>query len=137
MAALSITAANVVYASGGSVTLETIGETLTAGAAVYRKASDNRMWLSQADGTAAEANAVGVALTGGSAGQIVMVAGNGSTINIGATTAKNVMYHVHGTAGSIGIAGDLSSGNYITRMGYATATDGTFVVDIKATGVTV
>jgi hypothetical protein len=87
--------------------------------------------------TAAEATAVGIMLAGGAAGQFAHYAANGSTINIGATTAKNVMYHVHGTAGGVGLASDLSAGNYVTRVGYATATDGTFVIDIRATGVTV
>jgi hypothetical protein len=136
MAALSITATNVSFTSGQAVQC-VIGETVTAGQAVYIKAADGRVWLAQADGTSAEATAVGVMLNGGAAGQYGNYAANGSTINIGATTAKNVMYHVHGTAGSIGVAGDLSSGNYVTRMGYATDTAGAFVIDIKATGVTV
>lgn len=136
MAALVVTDTSVSFTSGQAIQ-GVIGETVTAGMAVYIKASDGRLYKSQADGTSAEAAAVGVVLNGGGAGQYCNYAANGSTINIGATTAKNVMYHVHTTAGSIGVASDLSSGHYVTRMGYATATDGTFVIDIKATGVTV
>lgn len=136
MAALSVTDTSVSFTSGQAVQC-VIGETVTAGQAIYIKSSDGRAWKAQADGTAAEANAVGIMLNGGAAGQYGNYAANGATINIGATTAKNVMYHVHTTAGSIGVAGDLSSGHYVTRMGYATATDGSFVIDIKATGVTV
>jgi hypothetical protein len=136
MAALTVTDTLVTFTSGQAVPI-TIGETVTAGQAVYIKASDGRVWKAQADGTAAEATAVGIMLAGGAAGQFAHYAANGSVINIGATTAKNVMYHVHTTAGSVGVAGDLTSGHYITRMGYATATDGSFVIDIRATGVTV
>lgn len=136
MAALTVTAASVTLAAGSSFAVGTFGEAITAGQAVYLKASDNRLWLAQADGTAAEAAAVGIALNGGAAGQPAIYAVNGSTINIGATTAK-VHYFVHSTAGGVGLAADVTSTMYITRLGYATATDGTFVVDIKATGVTV
>ncbi len=136
MAALTVTDTSVTFTSGQAIQA-VIGETITAGQAVYIKASDGRVWKAQADGTAAEATAVGIALNGGAAGQYCNYAANGSVINIGATTAKNVMYHVHTGAGGVGVAGDLTSGHYITRMGYATATDGSFVIDIKATGVTV
>lgn len=134
MAALTVTATSVVHVSG-SVTQEVIGETITAGQCVYRKAADNRMWKAQSDGTAAEAAAVGIALTGGAAGQPCLVAGSGAAINIGATTEK-VHYFVHTTAGGVGLQGDISSGNYITRLGYSLTTDGVFYVDIRATGGT-
>lgn len=134
MAALSVTATSVLP-STSSQAEGVLGETATAGQCVYLKASDSRLWLAQADGTAAEAAAVGILLTGGGAGQPAKYATSG-TMNIGATTAK-IHYFVHTTAGGVGIAADPTSGHYITRLGYATATDGTFVVDIRVTGVTV
>ena len=67
MAALTVTATNVVFVSG-SVIQHTIGETVTAGQAVYLK-TDGRVWKAQCDGTAAEAAAIGILLSGGAAAQ--------------------------------------------------------------------
>jgi hypothetical protein len=133
MAALSVTAASVLP-STSSQSEGTLGETATAGQWVYLKSSDSRLWLAQCDGTAAEATVVGVLLSGGGAGQPVKYATSGP-INCGATTAK-LHYYLNPTAGGIGPIADVTSGFYITRLGYATATDGSLVVDIKATGVT-
>lgn len=133
MAALTVTAASVTQGSA-SQRSGILGETCTAGQAVYLKSSDQRLWLAQSDGTAAEAAAVGILLTGGSAGQLAIYAESGPMI-IGATTAK-VHYFVHTTAGGVGLAGDIGSGNYITRLGYATDATGTFVVDIRVEAIT-
>lgn len=134
MAALTVTATSVTHVSG-SINTYTIGETVTAGQAVYLKSSDNRVWKAQSDGTAAEAAAIGIMLTGGAAGQPGLVALPGAVINIGATTEK-VHYFAHTTAGGVGLQGDVGSGNYITRLGYSVTTDGVFYVDIKVTGST-
>ncbi len=134
MAALTVTAASVVPSATATIIQGIYGETVTAGQAVYIKASDGRLWLSQADGTAAEANAVGIAVNGGSAGQPASYCSAG-VINCGATTTK-IHYYASPTAGGIGPIADVTSGYYITRLGYATATDGTFKVDIGVTGVT-
>ena len=134
MADITITAANVVKTSADTIT-GTAGETITAGMAVYLKASDGRYWKAQADGTAAEATVVGVALHAALAGQPLTIATSG-TINIGATTAK-VFYYVSATAGGIAPVADLTSGQYISSVGYATATDGSFVVKPSVTGATV
>jgi hypothetical protein len=133
MAALTVTAGNVVQVSGGLRTY-TIGETVTAGQAVYLKAADNRVWKT-ATTTAATAAAVGIMMTGGAAGQQGLVAESGAVINIGATTEK-VHYFVHDTAGAVGLQGDVGAGDYITRLGYSLTTDGVFYVDIRATGGT-
>ena len=137
MADLTITAANVVWVSGSSPLLGIIGETVTAGQAVYLKSSDSRLWKAQADGTSEEATAVGVLLNGGSAGQMGIYAPVGATINIGATTVKTTTYLVSATAGGVCPQADISTtGHYHSRIGYATATTGTFVVEPKNTGVT-
>ncbi len=134
MAALTVTATSVVHVSG-SVSQVTIGETVTAGQAVYTKAADGRVWKAQCDGTAAEAAATGIMLTGGAAGQPGLKADNGAVINIGATTEK-VHYFANPTAGGVGLQADVLSTQYITRLGYSITTDGVFYVDIKATGGT-
>jgi hypothetical protein len=132
MAALTVTATNVLYVSGSVATM-TIGETVTAGQAVYLKAADSRVWKAQCDGTAAEAAAIGILLSGGAAGQPCLVAQTGAVINIGATTEK-VHYFANPTAGGVGLQADILSTQYITRLGYSLTTDGVFYLDIRVTG---
>jgi len=125
MADLTITAANVLLSSGRTDT-GTAGATITAGQAIYIDASDsNKLKLAQSDGTAAEADAVGIALHAALAGQPLRYAVDGTTINIGATTAKNTTYVVSTTAGGVAPAADLTSGHRIVSLGYAPATTGT------------
>lgn len=135
MADLTITATSVVNVSG-TVVAGILGETVTAGQTVYLKASDSRYWLAQADGTAAEADVKGIALNGGAAGQYVAVCESGA-ITIGATTAKNTTYVQSSSGGGICPTSDLTTGWFHTRIGYATSSGGAFVVDRRATGVTV
>lgn len=129
MADLTITAANVVFTSGNKTT-GTAGASVTAGQAVYLDTTTNTLKLAQCDGTTAEATAAGIALHASASGQPLTYAGHGSTINIGATTAKTTTYHLSATAGGVCPEADLVSTNKRTRLGYATATTGTFVVDI-------
>lgn len=136
MADLTVTATSVAFTSGTQTT-GTAGETITAGMGVYLKSSDSQLYKAQADGTAAEATAVGISLHAATDNQPLTYAGSGSTINIGATTSKATTYVVAATAGGVAPQADLTAGQYITRLGYATATDGTFVVDIKVTGATI
>lgn len=137
MAALTVTAASVVP-SANTVYGDALvaGETITAGMPVYLKTSDGKLWKSLAVGTPAVAAAVGIAMHAALANQPLVYA-KGGTINIGATTAKTTTYFVGAAAGEVVPQADLASTNNITRLGYATATDGTFVIDIKATGAVV
>lgn len=136
MADLTVTAASVLFTSGTQVT-RNAGASVTAGQAVYFDSSASNLKLAQADGTAAEADAVGIALHAAGSGQPLTYAGQGSVINIGATTSKATTYMVSATAGGVAPQGDLTGGQRIVRLGYATAADGSFVVDIKNTGATV
>lgn len=136
MADLTVTAANVIAASSAQTDNGVAGETIAAGKAVYLKAADGRLWLAQCDGAAAEAVAVGIARHAATAGQPISYV-KGGQINIGATTAKTTAYMVSAAAGGVCPQADLSSGNYITYLGYATATDGTFIVAINSAGVVV
>jgi hypothetical protein len=136
MADLSITAANVLFTSGTKVT-GVAGAAITAGQSLYLDSATSTLKLAQSDGTAAEVDLVGVALHAAGSGQPVTYAGTGSTINIGATTSKATTYVVSATAGGIAPQADLVSTNRICRVGYATATDGTFVVDIRNVGAVI
>jgi hypothetical protein len=135
MADLTITAANVVPSTGTTAS-GPAGETVTAGMPLYLKSSDSRYWKAQADGTTEEATVAGISINGASAGQPVSFVTEGG-MNIGATTAKTTAYMLSATAGGICPQADLVSTNKIVYLGYATATDGTFVVMRRVTGAVV
>jgi hypothetical protein len=136
MADLTVTPGNVLFTSGTKIT-GTAGAAVTAGQAVYEDSTTSTLKLAQADGTAAEVAAVGIALHAAGSGQPLVYAGQGSVINIGATTSTATTYVVSATAGGVAPQADLVSTNKITRLGYATGAGGVFVVDIKNTGATV
>jgi hypothetical protein len=136
MADLTVTAASVLWTSGSKIS-GIAGAAVTAGQAVYLDSTTSTLKLAQADGTAAEAAAVGIALHAAGTGQPLVYADQGSVINIGATTTKATTYMVSATAGGVAPQADLTSGQRISRLGYATDAVGAFVVDLKNTGVSV
>jgi hypothetical protein len=108
MADLTVTAASVLLTSG-SVESGTAGAAITAGQALYKDSTDSySLKLAQADGTAAEADAVGIALHAAGDGQPIAYARTGAVINIGATTAKTTTYVVSATAGGVAPQADLT-----------------------------
>lgn len=112
MAALSITAAQVLLVSGP--TKEVVwGATVTAGQSVYNDASAGKWKLAQGDGTAAEAgqDGYGIALGGGGDGQrgVVALPGAKVTLGAGAAPAAGVVYFAGDTAGSLVPAADVGS----------------------------
>lgn len=137
MAALTITATNVVAGDGAVVVKDfPFGETVTAGMSVYLKASDSKWWKAQADGTADQSGSgvrLGIALNGGAANQPAAVQ-TGGRLTIGATVAAGVFYYVGLGAGEIGPAGDLGSTNYVSQIAYGVSTS-VVVVNPLATGV--
>jgi hypothetical protein len=134
MADITVTAASVLYTSGPQGT-KLAGETITAGQALYVKASDGRVWKAQADGTSAEATVVGIALNGGVAGQTITYAGDTAVLNIGGTTAQAVVYALSATAGGVCPVGDITTtGHYYSLLGYATSTTGGMVLTLHNTG---
>jgi hypothetical protein len=136
MADLTVTAASVLWTSGSKIS-GIAGASVTAGQALYLDSTTSTLKLAQADGTTAEAAAVGIALHAAGTGQPLVYADQGSIINIGATTTKATTYVVSAAAGGVAPQADLVSTNKITRLGYATDAVGAFVVDIRATGVAV
>lgn len=136
MADLTVTAGSVLFTSGTKLT-GVAGAAITAGQGLYLDSATTTLKLAFSAGTAAEADAVGIALHSAGSGQPVTYAAHGSLINIGATTAKTTTYVASATAGGVAPQADLVSTNKIVRLGYATATTGAFVVDIKNTGAVV
>ena len=137
MADLSITAANVAYTSGPVERAYNAGATITAGQAVYLDSATSTWKLAQCDGTAAEVDAVGIALHAALTGQPLAVAKAGAVINIGATTATNVPYMVSATAGGVAPLADLDAGKRICYLGFSPGTSGVFHVICKNMAATV
>jgi hypothetical protein len=137
MADLTVTPASVLFTTGTKVSSYAAGAAVTAGQAVYLDSATGTLKLAQCDATAAEADAVGIALHAAGTGQPLTFAAQGSVINIGATTAKTTAYMVSATAGGVAPQADLDAGKRICYLGYATATDGTFRIAINNAGATV
>lgn len=127
MAALTITAANVLAGSNATVRNGSAGATITAGQAVYLDSATSTYKLADCNGAAALRSPVGIALNGASAGQPLAVALAGD-VTIGATVTAGVAYYLSGTAGGICPVGDLISGDYPVIIGIATSTT---VINVK------
>jgi len=124
MAALSVTAAQVLWVSGPIEKDAIAGEAFAAGAVVYKSATGT--WLkAQCDGTAVEAgeNDLGIALaTADVAGARVSVAvagdspGRGAVVNLGAgaAAAAGLIYGPGTTAGSLVPSADWGTTNKVT-----------------------
>lgn len=133
MADISQTAANVALVSGTGTSC-ICGETLVQGQPVYKSSVDNRMYKAKAD-TSAHADAKGVMLTAGSAGQPGQYAPPGATIDVGGTLTVGQGYCVSpNNAGGIAPISDLSSTHYPTYLGIATASN-RLPLRINASGV--
>ena len=133
MADLVITAANVDQ-STGSQRHGTFGATMTAGQALYADSTDNNdLKLAQCDGTAAEADVVGIALNGGADGQPGTYQTDG-VIEPGATATEGEIYVLSQTAGGICPEGDISTeDDYVTIIGVGNS-DGNISLCIHASG---
>lgn len=120
MADISITAASVVPATDGSPTFGRgmAGVTITAGQTLYLDSTDNTLKLADCDLSVAAATCVGIAVSGGAAGQMVVFQ-KGGRLTAGGTLTKGLIYVVSNTAGGIMPSADLSSGEYASILGVA------------------
>ena len=138
MADITVTPASVVPGASATTIQSTAGETITAGMAVYLKASDSRWWKAQCDGTAAESGngtSYGIALCGASAGQPIVVDIADSGVTIGGTTVVGTVYVVSATAGGIGPWADLASTNFVTVIGVGDTSNKIKMLTGAATGI--
>jgi hypothetical protein len=134
MAALgSITA--VRPTSNTTVSLVQYGATISAGQSVYLDAADSKYKLADSNASAATAAVKGVAVTPGVDGGYGYVATAGSIILVGTTMAVGETYHVGSTAGAIVPDADLTTGDYVSRIGTGASTT-QLDLSIKATGIT-
>lgn len=119
MAALLITAAQVLLVSGPTKDV-TFGGMITQGQAIYFDTTSGKWKQAQCDGTPAEAGAAeyGIARSGGSDGQLGVVALPGAKVNLGAAAAAaaGVVYVIEATAGAINPVADMVSTNKVTAL---------------------
>lgn len=137
MAAISITAANVVANAGAIIADGRFGATVTQGQVLYEDAADgNDLKLADADsGTAGAKVPKGIALNAGADGQPAKYVRKGP-VTIGATLTPGLPYYLSpDTAGGICLIGDIGVGDDYVYIGYA-ASASVLEVDIKVTGVT-
>lgn len=134
MADLSITATSVVPGANAVTIQGTAGETITAGQAVYKSSTTNKWMKADSNSGTAEARTpTGIALTGSSLNQPIVVQKSGD-IAIGATLTANTAYYLSDTAGGICPVADVGSGEYLTQLGIARTT-AILQLDIESTGV--
>lgn len=139
MAAIVITASNVIPAAGVSKTQKKVGEAVTAGTILYYNSANNDWRLAsnaalESSGNGTDSNLV-MALGAASANQYVAVATSspGSAIAVGAVLTKGLPY-VLLTSGQFGPIGDLGSGDFLTIVGYGSTTSN-FIFQPISTGV--
>ena len=121
MADLSQTAANVSLTdvAGNRVTAVTAGEAITQGMPVYILSS--KYYQCDAS-TQAAAKCKGIALTPAIANELFVIAGDNSTLDVGATLTIGETYVVSGTSGGIAPIADLGTNEFVTILGTATTT---------------
>lgn len=116
MAALTITATQVLPDLNGDIRRGTAGETITAGQAVYFDGSVYRP--ADANASAVTAAAIGLALNGASVNQAISVQYTGQpTLGAGAAPAVGTVYVAGATAGSIHPTADLATGWFTNVLG--------------------
>lgn len=133
MADITVTAANVLKAAGGTVIGVTAGGTVTAGQLVYKDTADSDEYKAADADAQATAALAGIALNGGADGQPIDVLTSGN-INPGGTVTVGEVYCVSTTAGGIAPHSDLLTGDFVSILGIGTTTSN-IKVDISVSGV--
>lgn len=133
MAALTITA--VRPTENTNFELVNYGATIAAGQTLYRH-TDGEHLLADADLSVAAKAVVGISITPGVDGGQGIMATSGNVIFVGATMTAGTTYFAGPTAGQIVPYADLSTGDYVVRIGTAkSATE--IILSIEDTGVLV
>lgn len=126
MANLVITPGSVKASFGARQVTGVAGVAISAGQALYLD-TDGTYKLAIAT-TLAQANFKGVALCESVAGQPVVVARRDSDLDLGATLAVGEAYCVSSsTAGAIAPFSDLGTGDFVSLVGVANASDSIYV----------
>lgn len=111
------------------------GATISAGQALYLDSADNKYKLADANVSLAIAAVKAVAITPGVDGSYGLVATSGTIVLVGASGGVvGDSYVVSATAGGITQHGDLTAGQYVSRIGtLSSATE--MLLAIEATGI--
>lgn len=134
MAALTITAANVIPGAGKVIKSDIAGETITQGMAIYKKASDGKMYKCDANASAEAANASGISVSSALVNQPIQYQ-NAGKLAFGAILTVGVWYVAGATvAGDINPSTDLASGWYSTLL-FVAVTTSEAEFHLKASGV--
>lgn len=123
MADVSVTAGLVVPSSTAAIAQGTSSANITAGKVVYRDASDSYTIKLASTASTTAAAAVGIAVNAASIGQPVLYVTSGN-VSFGASVfTKGDALAVADTAGGIRPIADNGTGDIVTVLGVATATD--------------
>lgn len=137
MADLTQTPANVSIGNGVYTNIVTAGEAITQGMPVYQNALNSKYFQCDADAED-DAAAKGIALTPSSAdGDVFVLAytqGSSGSVDLGATLTVGEAYVVSTNKGAIAPIGDLTTGDYVTVLGIASAADN-LLLNINVSGV--
>ena len=135
MAALSVTASQVLPGANAVIAHGTAGATITAGQPVYLSATDGFYYPADSNLAAGQLNIKGIALNGASAGQPVDFQTAGTiTLGAGAAPTVGVVYVVGAVAaGDIAPTTDVTTGWMVTILGVGGATN-TIVLCISNSG---
>lgn len=121
MADLVITANSVRVQSAVTATPVQFGEAVTPGQVVYRQASNNKYYLSDCD-LDAEKGIGGLVLSHASADDYGYIFNSrNSLIDLSVTLTTGTAYVVSDTAGNIMPDSDLTTGQYLSIIGYGDA----------------
>ena len=136
MANMTITVANVQAGEGATLKVGQAGETITAGEPLYEDSTDGgNLKLCQFDGTAAEADCVGIAVVDAADDAAVTYITLGD-LNLGAILTAGSVYGLSATSGSIANVADVASTEYVTVLGVARSAT-ILIVKIIVSGVVV
>jgi hypothetical protein len=120
--------------SGTGLRVVFYGATISAGQSLYLDSATNKYKLADSNASATTAAAKAIAMTPGVDGGYGVIAESGGIILVGTTMAVGETYYVGATAGTIIPDADLTTGDYVTRLGTASSTT-QLELSIQATGV--
>lgn len=104
--------------TGTSVAVGTAGETITVGQLIYKNTSDgDRLYLADANNSLETAACVGLALNSAGVDQPVIYATAGPVL-LGPVVSVAETYALSTTPGAIAPVDDITTGSYLTHVGY-------------------
>jgi hypothetical protein len=134
---VAITPANVKWLSGTPASVGIAGATITAGQVLYLNPTTSQYGLAKAGSAAPICLAQYLALTGGTVGQAIMVAGPGAVIALGGTCIVGIPFYMsNNNAGGIAPASDITTGwGFSTILGFGVTT-ANFLIQPTPSGIT-